>query len=469
MLVPPHVKKNSDTPAEWAALALLSFSLAGAVVQRGGVYPAQWTWSAIGIALALLLVANRAKNSPSSDGKDIAQWLMGALLGWMVLQLIPLPPSLVAIVSPGRWDAISSARSFSGGNSRAWVALSVSPGATAERLLDVAAAMAAFLAMRELCSRWRGNRWALVSPVILVAWLESLLGMLQFQAARAASGAAASVAGTYVNRDHFAALLEMAFPVALLWAVALARKSQAQREGSSRKALAAIALLGIGACVLLGVVFSSSRMGFAATLAAAALTAAILLAPHKHTARRTAGKTAWGWLAAMAIPACLVVSLPTRELLDRYRDLARADQIRSNARVEIWRDSLSMIAAYKWAGCGLGAFEQGFYRFNSRSPMDTVDFAHNDYLQIVAELGVVGAALAAALAIWIAWRALSAAFQMRDQPGWELAVGLLGALFAIGLHSLTDFNFYIPANALVLAWLCGIADSPGLHRNSSAS
>jgi hypothetical protein len=52
---------------------------------------------------------------------------------------------------------------------------------------------------------------------------------------------------------------------------------------------------------------------------------------------------------------------------------------------------------------------------------------------------------------------------MRGSRNWELAVGLLGALFAIALHSLVDFNLYIPANALTVAWLCGIADSPGLR------
>ena len=43
-----------------------------------------------------------------------------------------------------------------------------------------------------------------------------------------------------------------------------------------------------------------------------------------------------------------------------------------------------------------------------------------------------------------------------------LAVGLVGALLAIGLHSLVDFNLYIPANALAVAWLAGLAVSPGL-------
>jgi O-antigen ligase len=448
---------TSNTHAEWAALAALSLSLAAAVALRGGVYPAQWAWSAIGIALALLLVANTAKARSPRAARDVGQWLLGALLAWMVLALVPLPPSLVVALSPERWRAISAARSFTGGNPRAWAALSVAPGATAEGLLDVVPAMAAFFASRSLSVRWRGNKWTLVAPVIFVAWFESLLGMLQFRAMRASGVAASAVTGTYVNRDHFAALLEMTFPLALMWAVALRRHSDTQRAAPVRAALATIGLLGVGACLLLGITFSSSRMGFAATLGAAAFISATLFASRARPP--AARKLAWRWVAAIALPACLFISLPTKELLDRYRDLSATGHVFQDARVKIWRDSLSMIRAYKWTGCGLGAFEYGFYRFNSRLPMDTVDFAHNDYLQIAAELGLVGAALASALAVWIVYGVLSVVLYRRADPGWELAVGLLGALIAIGLHSLTDFNLYIPANAFVLAWFSGIADS----------
>jgi O-antigen ligase len=205
-------------------------------------------------------------------------------------------------------------------------------------------------------------------------------------------------------------------------------------------------------------------MGFASTLAAAGLAGGILLI--SRGPRVTVRRLAWGWAAAVVLPVCLFVALPTRELLDRYRDLVRFDRISRDARVEIWRDSLAMVASYKWGGCGLGAFEYGFYRFNSRTPMDTVDFAHNDYLQILAELGIVGMVLALTLGLSIVWSLVSL---VRAPTGedWALGVGLLGAFFAIALHSFTDFNLYIPANALVVAWLCGIADSPALRLPSS--
>jgi len=54
----------------------------------------------------------------------------------------------------------------------------------------------------------------------------------------------------------------------------------------------------------------------------------------------------------------------------------------------------------------------------------------------------------------------------RGRSNWELAVGLLGVFVAIGLHSLADFNLYIPANALALAWLGGLAVSPAVRGKS---
>jgi O-antigen ligase len=102
------------------------------------------------------------------------------------------------------------------------------------------------------------------------------------------------------------------------------------------------------------------------------------------------------------------------------------------------------------------------YPFRTFAPTLTVDFAHNDYLQILAELGLAGGGLAIALAIWIFWRPLSILAQPGSQQ-WALSLGLLGSLVAIGLHSFVDFNLYIPANAFALAWLAGVAVSPGLR------
>ena len=87
--------------------------------------------------------------------------------------------------------------------------------------------------------------------------------------------------------------------------------------------------------------------------------------------------------------------------------------------------------------------------------MNTVDYAYNDYLQVLAETGVAGLAFAAALAALALVRAL------RCAPASYLALASAGALAAIAVHSLADFNLYIPANARVAAGVAGIALSPG--------
>jgi putative inorganic carbon (hco3(-)) transporter len=450
----------SDKVAGWTAFGLMSFSLWAAVLLRGGVYPEQWAWSAMGVSVAALLAATSRRTEEYPLREDGSRWLMAALLAWMVLALLPLPPALIAILSAQRREAISTARDFTRQNPHAWLALSVAPGATMERLLDVVPAMAAFLVARGLCARWRSKAWVLVIPVVAVAWLESVLGLVQFRAMRAGGGETNVVTGTYVNRDHFAGLLEMAFPLAVLGAVALWRKSKVQPVRSVRPALAAIGVLSVGGCLLMGIGFSLSRMGFIATLGATATITGTLLVSRT---RRSVARSRWRWVAAAALPVFLFVFLPSGELLDRFGALTVGNSGASDPRAGIWGDTFRLIAAYKWVGCGLGAYEYAFYRFNTNSPMDTIDFAHNDYLQIAAELGLIGAALAAALALWIVWRLLSVVLWMRASQNWELAVGLLGALFAIGVHSLADFNLYIPANALTLAWLSGMADSPGLR------
>jgi hypothetical protein len=67
--------------------------------------------------------------------------------------------------------------------------------------------------------------------------------------------------------------------------------------------------------------------------------------------------------------------------------------------------------------------------------------------------------------VWIVSRVLLVALFHKERRGWELAIGLAGALTALLIHSGADFNLYIPANAMTLAWICGLAVSPGLREH----
>jgi len=386
--------------------------------------------------------------------------MLVALLGWILLQLVPLPAGLVAWLSPQHWQAVTEGRQLTGQAAGAWMALSVSPPATLERLLYVLPAMATFIAAREM-TWWLSNRlWIVVAPVVGIAWLESLLGIVQFYFMRTEGRAAVSATGTYVNRNHYSGLLEMVLPLVMVGAIALWRQNMARHSRTDGSVISATILLGVSVCVLMGVMLSLSRMGFISTLVAVAVILLILFASKGSQDLRW---NKWIWVLPVGLLA-FVLLLPSQELTFRLADLTAAEGVTNDARIGIWQDTLRMTSDYRLAGCGLGAYEQCLYRYKTVLPLKTVDYAHNDYLQILAELGVVGAALLALLAGWMVWRLLKVVVWNREAKNWHIAVGLLGALVVVSLHSLTDFNLYIPANAAAFAWLAGAAVSPGLRR-----
>jgi O-antigen ligase len=111
----------------------------------------------------------------------------------------------------------------------------------------------------------------------------------------------------------------------------------------------------------------------------------------------------------------------------------------------------------------MGGYETAFLRFKNVAPMNTVDYAHNDYLQYLAELGLVGFLLA----LGVLGRCLY--WMSRGLGRSRLVAGAFGAVAAMGAHSLVDFNLYIPANALVLAWILGMATAPALTEEQRAT
>ena len=132
----------------------------------------------------------------------------------------------------------------------------------------------------------------------------------------------------------------------------------------------------------------------------------------------------------------------------------------TNSRALIWADTVRLVGAYPVFGCGLGAYESALQPYKTVAPLLTVDYAHNDYLQLLAELGVLGFAPLLFLVAVIYRRALRHATRLVRGPDAYLALATAGGLTAIAIHSLADFNLYIPANAMAAVWLGALADRP---------
>jgi O-antigen ligase len=125
-----------------------------------------------------------------------------------------------------------------------------------------------------------------------------------------------------------------------------------------------------------------------------------------------------------------------------------------------------MFAQRPILGWGLGTFETVYPQFRSFYTDLLVDKAHNDYLQLLAETGVVGFAIV----IWFLVAGFRTALpKIRQWPsnvnGAVALVAVVG-ISGILVHSLVDFNLEIPANALLFYVLCAVAAIEPRFRNS---
>jgi O-antigen ligase len=310
------------------------------------------------------------------------------------------------------------------------------------------------LLVRDLSWRsWRRRSWAPVIPLIAIAALEACLGLVLGTSEEEARG-------TYRNRNHFAGLLEMVLPIAVAYAIALLRPDRSARTehryprtlGFS-SALNSGAVFAMAVLMLTALVYSGSKTGFVACLAAFFLMGVLTLA------HRVTGTKKWLGVAVLAMLFVAVfIYFPTDQLANAFtRSVSNdPDPVSLEGRRAIWIDSLPLLRAYPVFGSGLGTYGTAVLKYQTALVDVDFSFAHNDYLQLATELGVAGALIFFGLMSAILVRAARIAIDGATSSTRILGLGCTGALAAISIHSLTDFNMYIPANALLLTWIAAI-------------
>jgi O-antigen ligase len=119
-----------------------------------------------------------------------------------------------------------------------------------------------------------------------------------------------------------------------------------------------------------------------------------------------------------------------------------------------------MIQANPFFGVGLGAYETAFSIYTRSDGSIKVPQAHNDYLQVVADCGIVGGVIA----LWfivLLFRAVSRGIKSSDPLQAGLALGGGAGIFALLVHSLFDFNLQLPSNALLFLLLSAVVAQIG--------
>jgi O-antigen ligase len=140
------------------------------------------------------------------------------------------------------------------------------------------------------------------------------------------------------------------------------------------------------------------------------------------------------------------------------------------SRISMWRDALPLIKDHPLLGAGLGTFPIAYTSGQTAFLGQFVNHAHNDYLEIASDLGIPAALILFGSILFVLARAIRSF--LSDERDFEriVALGCVGSIVAILLHSFADFNLYIPANALLFSAILGLAVSvrgPSAHARST--
>lgn len=385
---------------------------------------------------------------------------------WVFFQILPLPASLLEILSPES-AATQSFLTDSVGS------LSINPFYTLDSALKSVSYLLLFLmSILLLNSRLRIKYFA--AAIVLGGLFQAVYGSLMmlsgveytFFVPKSASLDAAS--GTFVNRNHFAGYLEMTLSVGTgLMIASLSR----QPAGSAREWFQRLALALLGpkgrlrialAIMVIALVLSRSRMGnsaFFISLAVAGVIGLIglwWLARKGEISEKTRRPVLIFFMSVLIIDVFIVGAWFG---IDKVKERIQSTSFASEIRDEVDINSLDQIQAFLISGSGGGTFAEVFPAYKTALYPGFIDHAHNDFLEMAGEFGLFGMALLSVIVLWSFIKAIQAQFVRRSSLMRGIGFASTMAIVAIMIHSTVDFNLQIPANAalfvvlLALAWL----------------
>lgn len=266
--------------------------------------------------------------------------------------------------------------------------------------------------------------------------------------------------GTFANRNHLAGYLQMCLAVGIGLLIAGMKPGAAagsHETWRSRTRALLSALLGdkgmlrlFLVAMVIGLVMTHSRMGNTAFFASMGICAGIGFLIYRRNSQSMVIL-----FGSMILIDVFIVSAWFG--LDKLADRIEQTQMNREGRLEVTNNALAWIHDYWLTGSGSGSFVSVFPSYRDNSVVGFYDFAHNDYLQIGGEYGIVGAGLFALIAASTLWTAVQAQRQRQTPLLRGLGFASMMGMISLMVHSSTDFNLHIQANAALLTVLCALA------------
>jgi O-antigen ligase len=408
------------------------------------------------LAWAIWRLRGRKPGPPEQQSSERMAFaiLAGCFLVGLI-QLIPLPPALWTAL-PGRAPFVADLAAA--GISPGWAPISLKPQATVSALLALIPATALFFSLRTLDQTGRRR---LVLAVLGVAVASAVVGGLQVVGGSdsplrfyAVTNPEPAV-GFFANRNHLAALFVCVVPFATLEALEAAA---GRPVGRVRIAL----MLALILLAVAGVAMTQSRAG--ALLLGVALLGGVAMAWRAGLApkREQGGRGRLVLAGGVLLLALAALSAPVffAGTFDRFEGGFTGD-----LRLQAARVAAGAAWTYAPFGSGLGSFVPVYMMHETPTAMQNtyVNHAHDDWLELLVEAGLLAVAVMVAFLLWFARLALRAWRRHRTSQSPAGGVGARAASLVIGLllaHSLVDYPLRSAAMMCVFALACGLMLAP---------
>jgi O-antigen ligase/tetratricopeptide (TPR) repeat protein len=385
---------------------------------------------------------------------------VGLLLGLSIIQIIPMPPSFLKILSPETYRVYYG--TFFHPGALPWHTLSLYPHATVLEIVRLISYICVFFLTVQILKDKQsiermtaailvaGAGIALLGIFQMILWNGKLLWFRQLSHG-------GTPFGPYVNRNHFAGLMELLIPVCvgtLLHVLPPVRNKHGLKgalsdffaDGRTNSAL----LLSASAVVMITSLFLCLSRGGIIGLSLSMLLFGVMLFIRNSTKKK--GRT----IVLLFLIILLSVGwFGWKPVIARFEKMGHTGL--SEYRIQNWRDSVKILKGFPLLGTGLGTYEHVYPRYKTVPAQERWEHAHNDYLEGAVELGAAGALVALGIVISF-YRAMFGILRKRKSLYSRLlGIGGMAGVTGILVHSFVDFNLHVGANGLYFWFLMGFA------------
>ena len=339
--------------------------------------------------------------------------------------------------------------------------LSLDPNATRLVLIQVAALLIYFFAVLVFLDTPKRLK-LLVRTITIFGFLLAIFGLTQSIISPTKiywirELTQSTAFGPFINRHHFAGYMELtlALPLGLLFSGAVVKEKR-------------IIYLFVAGLMGVALIMTNSRGGLISLVAEILFLTATMGFKRRHKKRessvrkpRIKSAAVKAGLALALIVALLggVVLMGGEEALTRLVGSVNTDDP-TTGRAHFWSVTVDIIRNHPVIGTGLGAFGVVYTAYDSRNGLYRLEQAHNDYLQVLSDAGIVGALLGLFFIISL-FRMGFARRDSRDDYRRGVATGALAGCFAVLVHSFFDFTLHTTSNALLFLILAALATVNG--------